>query len=192
MKTAGGRREVADEREVNRELERRCFTCGVRSYSSTVTTAAAPPRLLRHFVLLSHTHTRSHTPPHKCALCSRHLLIPTPPSLSLSTALSLRHLLSVIHPPLSPGFPSQRLSLSPSLEQSFFWRRRSRSQPTGLVSFPSPILPRTLVSVLSRACRASSTCSGCCFTLAHTHTHTHTGTDVHTVLTRHRTNGMNV
>lgn len=49
------------------------FTCEMRSYPCTETTgAAALPRLLRHFVLLSHTHThtvarslaRSHTSSH--------------------------------------------------------------------------------------------------------------------------------
>lgn len=109
------------QRSKQRTGEERCFTCEARSYSSTVTTAAAAlPRLLRHFVLLSHTHSlsRTHLLTHALSVSVR--FNPPSPSLSLSRSLStafsliippaFHHLLSVIHPSLSSGFP-------PSLSQ---------------------------------------------------------------------------
>lgn len=65
------RSSMPGQKRKEKEADERRFTWEVRSCSPTGT-AAALPRLLRHFVLLSYTRSLApsltHTPPHTCAL----------------------------------------------------------------------------------------------------------------------------
>lgn len=152
---------------------------------STVTAAAAAalPQLLRHFVLLSHTHThtpslaRSHTPPHTHLLTHALSVFSFNPPLSpgLSTAFSplippsFHHLLSAIHPSLSSGFPLS-VSVSPCVSLQLLCCQRSCRDTQGdskpVLNYFSLNSALTCSSQLLRVFPisvSSSTCSGCLF-----------------------------
>lgn len=160
------RSSVPGRKRKEKEADERRFTWEVRSCSPTGT-AAALPRLLRHFVLLSYTRSLAPSLPHTDTHTSSHMRSPSlsvlilPPSAHLSILLSLSlfkppSFFSPLHfffccmsPLLAPGFSS--LSQHLTISRSDFWQPRSCSKIT------APELLRSLF--LSHAHLSPLTCS---------------------------------
>lgn len=156
------RSSVPGQKRKEKAADERRFTWEVRSCSPTGT-AAALPRLLRHFVLLSYTrslapslpHTDTHTSSHMRSPSLSVLILPPLP-ISASSSLSVFKPLSFfpphfffccMSPLLAPGFSS--LSQHLTISRSDFWQPRSCSKITAPELLRSPFLSHAHLSPLT-------------------------------------------